>query len=364
LQAVLCAFALAAAGHAQTQAPAPARVIGEVTKLDAASRQMTIKTDKGEILALSVRANAPVVRVPAGAKDMNSAQRITLADVAVGDRVAATTHDAGGAMEAGSVAVMAKSDLELQRQHEEEDWRKRGVSGIVTAVDPSAGTLTLRAGGKSVTVHPGGSTDYRRYSPDSIKFSDATPGSLDQIKVGDQARVLGDRSADGNSVAAERIVSGPFRQMAGTVATVRAEAGEIDIKDLASKKTVTLRIDVDSTLKKLPPEAAAMLARRLRPGRGAGPPDQTGVAGARGPAGPGQGGDPNQMLDRLPAMPLTELKPGDAVMVSSASAADAPRVTAIMLLAGVEPLLAASPTATRDLMAGWLSGSGEESGAQ
>jgi hypothetical protein len=64
------------------------------------------------------------------------------------------------------------------------------------------------------------------------------------------------------------------------------------------------------------------------------------------------------MLDRLPAMPLSELKAGDAIMVSTTMGSDPARVTVIMLLAGVEPILTAAPSAARDLMGGWLSGGG------
>ena len=83
-----------------------------------------------------------------------------------------------------------------------------------------------------------------------------------------------------------------------------------------------------------------------------------------GPGGGGRGGDVNQMLDSLPAMQLSELKPGDAIMVSTTQGSDPNRVTAIMLLAGVEPLLTASPTATRDIMGGWNLGGGGDSGGQ
>jgi hypothetical protein len=68
------------------------------------------------------------------------------------------------------------------------------------------------------------------------------------------------------------------------------------------------------------------------------------------------------MLDNLPAMPLSELKPGDAIMVSTTQGTDPGRVTAITLLAGVEPLLTASPTATRDIMSGWNLGGGGDAG--
>jgi hypothetical protein len=143
--------------------------------------------------------------------------------------------------------------------------------------------------------------------------------------------------------SAERIVSGSFRQIAATISSMNAEAGEIVVKDLATKKTLTVRIDSDSTMRKLPPAMAAALARRYQPGAPKG--EETG-----------------QMLDRLPAMPLSELKRGDAIMLSTTMGSDPARVTAVMLLAGVEPLLTASPTATRDIMGGWNLGGGE--GAQ
>ena len=60
-------------------------------------------------------------------------------------------------------------------------------------------------------------------------------------------------------------------------------------------------------------------------------------------------------------MPLSELKPKDAVMVSTTKGSDPGRVTAIVLLAGVEPILTAAPNATRDIMSGWnLGGEGGE----
>jgi hypothetical protein len=64
------------------------------------------------------------------------------------------------------------------------------------------------------------------------------------------------------------------------------------------------------------------------------------------------------MLDRLPAMPLSALKAGDAVMVSTTMGSDPTHVTVIMLLAGVEPILTAAPSAARDIMSGWNLGGG------
>ena len=47
-------------------------------------------------------------------------------------------------------------------------------------------------------------------------------GTFDQIKIGDQVNVLGDKSADGTSIIAEKVVSGSFPQLAATIVTVDA----------------------------------------------------------------------------------------------------------------------------------------------
>jgi hypothetical protein len=136
----------------------------------------------------------------------------------------------------------------------------------------------------------------------------------------------------------------------------------MQVKDLATKKPLTIRLDSDSTMKKLDPMTSAALARRYGAGRGQGTadgalPDSRG--GQRGGGGGrGAGGDLSQTLDRLPAISLAELKAGDAVMVSTTMGSDPSHVTAVMLLAGVEPLLTAAPNSARDIMSGWNLGGG------
>jgi hypothetical protein len=46
------------------------------------------------------------------------------------------------------------------------------------------------------------------------------------------------------------------------------------------------------------------------------------------------------MLERLPSTSLADLKAGDMIVVSSTVGADPTRVTAIQLVAGVEPIVA------------------------
>lgn len=115
-----------------------------------------------------------------------------------------------------------------------------------------------------------------------------------------------------------------------------------------------MRVNRDSILRRLPPELAAALARRYRSSHTRG-----GATESAPRSRSAEGEDIGAVLARLPAMPFSDLRPGDAIMLSTTTGTDPAQVTAAMLLAGVEPLLTASPNATRDIMSGWNLGGGE-----
>ncbi len=323
--------------------------------------------------------------MPPGETDTKKAAKIALSDIGEGDRLVASGQASADqkSMEARTILIMSKSDVAEVQKKEQEDWQKRGTTGTVTAIDPAAKTLTIKVGSREVTVQPSDKTGYHRYSLDSAKFADAKPSTFAEIKMGDQVRVLGDKTPDGATIKAEQIVAGTFRQLAATIESIDSATGEMKVKDLATKKPLTIKVDADSTMKKLEPQMANMLAMRYAPGRGGqgGPGAGAGDGAARGGGGMprpegargggpggggpgggrfggGRGGDIGQMLDRLPAIHLADLKTGDAIMVSTTQGSDPTKVTAIMLLAGVEPLLTASPSAMRDIMSGWNLGGG------
>lgn len=356
--AVVCVLARAAVAQPPTQPPAPnsaaKQVIGEVLSLDSSAQRVVVKDDHGATVTVSLGDRSSILRVAPGETDLKKAVRISFGDISDGDRVlaAGATSADGAQLQARTLVVMTKSDLAKKQQNEQQDWLKRGVSGTVAMVSPENKTLTVKAGTRTITVQPDERTEYRRYAPDSVKYSDSNPSSLPEIKPGDQIRVLGNPSGDGLTMTAERVVSGAFRQIAGTISSVNPDSGEVRVTDLASKKPVTVRINAGSVMKKLPPAVATILSRRFNPGAAtSAPPDgpRPGPPGARG----GGNGDLGQILDRLPPLSLAELKTGDAIMVSGSAGSDSARLTAITLLAGVEPLLTASPNAARDIMAGW-----------
>ena len=71
-------------------------------------------------------------------------------------------------------------------------------------------------------------------------------------------------------------------------------------------------------------------------------------------------GDPEQMLSRAPTIQIADLKKDDAVMIVATDGSTG--VTAITLVAGVEPLLQA-PAASQSLLNNWSMGGGGQGAA-
>ncbi|HTM48961.1 MAG TPA: hypothetical protein VL285_09785 [Bryobacteraceae bacterium] len=361
---------MAGAAQLRGQAPAAGRAIGAVTAIDAGSSRITIRTDAGAEMKLTVKENTGFLRVGLGEKDLKNASKIALSDVAVGDRVLArgTAAADGASLAATSIVVMSKAEIAKKHEADRAEWRKRGVFGVITALNPSNKeiTISVHQGGvaKPLVIAASGEVDFRRYAPDSVRFADARPGSFAELQVGDQLKALGTKSDDGTRFTPEFIVSGSFRNIAATVISVDPAARTIKITDLDTKKPALVRIAPDSSLRKLQPFAANMLAMRVNGAAGPRP-------GGGGHGGPGNGprggarasGDLEQMLERMPVLDLADLKPGDALIISSTKGAEPDKITAITLLAGVEPILTSAPKGRQGMVLGdWNLGgmSGEQ----
>ena len=80
------------------------------------------------------------------------------------------------------------------------------------------------------------------------------------------------------------------------------------------------------------------------------------------------GGGPRdfqQMFDRMPALKLNDLKSGIPLIVVSSEGVKPSDVTAIVILTGVEPILAARPKGSSDMNLGpWNMSMGGGEGAQ
>jgi len=364
-------------------------LLGEVTAIDPDGKQMTLKPDTGATAQVVLDAKTHYMKIAPGEKDLKKASDVQFSEIGIGDRVLARVRklEDGSVSPATTVVVMTKASLAQHHERNQAEWQTRGTVGTVSVVNPATKEVTLKtqgAEGKQVVLEPSDKVNVRKYAPNSVKFSDAVPSSIAEIKVGDTIRVLGTKNEDGSRIVPEEIVYGTFVRQAGTIVAIDSAAGTVKMTDLATKKPVTVKVDSFTTLKKLPPMMAAMMANRQAGGR-AGAPGATGSGGALGagrpgseagapasagsgsagpgsaaggmrqgqgrPGGdsqsPGQGGgggrrfDAARALDQMPSITLADLKAGDAIIVSSSGGGDPAMISAISLVAGVEPLLTA-----------------------
>lgn len=354
----------------------PGRALGVVENIDPSNGQITLKTDAGASVKIIPQSGARFVRIPPGETSLAKGTPITAADIDPGDRLLARGQFSGdqNSLAATLLVVMTKADLAKKHAADRAEWQKRGVGGIVTAVDPAASTVNINTrtaeGVKPLTIAAGPKTVVRRYAPDSVKFDDTRSSTLAEIKPGDQVRALGEKSADGASFTAEELVAGLFRNIAATVSTVDPGTGSLKVTDLATKKPLLVRVNGDSTLRKLPETMARGIALRVNGASSGGAASGASGGGSsssgRQPSAGGESvaatppvaggsrraGDLQQMIEHMPPIKLEDLKPGDAIIVSSTAGADPGQVTAITLLAGVEPILSATPANQRSAMLG------------
>ena len=366
---VLAMHSLIANAQANAQ-----RFLGTITTI--AGDMLTIKPDSGDARQVQVPSLAVLKRIAPGQKDLSTAETIQLSDLTTGDRVLVKLDpNVTGTPQVLQLIAMKQSDIAQKQQQERDDWQRNGVGGLVKSVDIGSGVVVVTSGAgptaKTITIHIGKNALLKRYAPNSIRFSDAQPAPIEEIRTGDQLRARGQKNADGTEIDATAVVSGSFRNISGTVSSFDAASSTLSVKDLVTKKNVTIHIAPDAQMRRLPDMMARMIAARLKGTTlagsggaavtqqgGAGSPPPQAMNGQPGGQGPGQGrprGDMETVLDRAPAIQLADLQKGEAVMlVSTEGTTD---VTAIKLLAGVEPLLE-SPEASRNLLANWSMGSG------
>ncbi|MCA1592914.1 MAG: hypothetical protein LC754_09750 [Acidobacteria bacterium] len=279
-------------------------VIGEVVAVDTSSKQMFVKTDAGAVVIVTLSDATKILRNPPGETKLDKAMPITLAEVSTGDRVFAMgkpSDDRKVLTGPRRIVVNSKAELAQKQEAERAEWKRRGIVGVVTAVNLETKDITLQTrgpqGAQTVAVKAGDNVRFRRYAPDSVKFGDAKPSSLADVKAGDQLRAKGEKSADGASFTPEEIVTGTFRTSIGTITAVDAAKNEITIAQMQGGP-LTVVVSKDSQLKRIPEGAMAMMGG----GGGAGP-----GGGGGGMAGGTPGGAPGGFRGPASKTQLVEL---------------------------------------------------------
>lgn len=363
---------LLAAPIANAQAAA-SRFLGTVSAIN--GNTLTVKPAQGDARQVEVPSTAELKRIEPGQTNLSAAVPMQFSELAVGDRVLVNLdpNSTGAVPQAVRVVAIKQADVTKKQQQDVEDWQRNGVDGLVKSVDPASGTIILmrRTGTvqKVVTIHTASTTVLKRYASGSVRFNEAQAAPLTAIQPGDQLRARGTKSADESELTATEVISGSFRSISGTVVSTDPANATVVVKDLATKKPVTIRVGPETQMKRLDDKVAQFLAARLKGDAaggsgGAHRAEYAGNGNGAAPAAqaaPQRGGGLEQVLDRANPIEVKDLQKGEAVMlVSTQGASD---VTAIKLLAGVAPLLEAP--ASQDLLSNWsMSSSAPEAPAQ
>ncbi len=355
-------------------AQAPTRFLGVITTVN--GNNVTVKTAKGEVHQFEVPSTATIRRIEPGQTSLSNAVTIPLSDLAVGDRllVLLSSNASGGTPQAAEIVAIKHADVVKRQEAQSAAWAN-GVGGLVKSVDPATGTIMVSSGAgpaaKTVTVHTTKATVLKRYAPASVTYADAKPAPITEIHDGDELMARGTKNTDGTELIAQEVVSGSFRNISGLIKSTDTANSTIEVKDLRTKKEVTIHVTPTARMRELPERMAQFLAARLKgeasgrfggrdAGRGAAMRGGNG-GGMRG--GPGEGGrsemNSQQILSRAPAITFKDLKKGDAVMLVATPGTS--EVTAITLVAGVEPLLRAP--ASQDLLSSWSMNNGSAAAA-
>jgi hypothetical protein len=390
LCAVFISSALFAQEASRTTKPTE-HILGTVTAANPTTHTITVKDDKtGSEQTVLVGNTQTILKVLPGAKDLKNAVRITAEDLQAGDRVdvrGVKAEDDPNEINARSVVLMSGRDIQKLHQAEAAAWA-HSISGRVVSVDPGTGKLSIveRSGAGTsgsapvapqlVTVDTSSGTQFTRYSPTNPQVPVAS--NIAEIQPSDQVRVVGTPTPDGSTIDAQKIYSGAFRSTDGTVMSIASDGKSITVRDLNTKKPIEVKLTDAAKIRKLPPQMAMMLARRLNPSyRGAPPSGEAGAPASGAKAGEGTnapGGNPawqrhdsaspsseqgagpsmhgradvSQMIENLPAINVSELKPGDAVVIFGvAPGRDSDQLIASNVIAGVEPVLQSAPASRR-----------------
>jgi hypothetical protein len=319
---------IAAVVFAQAPAPGMERYLGSVVRVDTSTRALLMKLDSGGEKWISAPPDVKILQVAPGDKDLSRAAASTLEAVRAGDRALVRRAENGGEIiVATEIVVIRQTDLAEREKAEHADWKARGISGRVLAVERGAGQLTISAFARQasgeVIVKVNGNTVQRRYRHGSARFNDARPAAISDIRVGDQLLALGDRTPDGTVLNAEKLVSGSFRYFPAAVVSIDPQKQQFAIRLADGNRLVEAGM------------APGSVVRRLRS-----------AAGANSAPTPESSSPIN----------FADLKPGDAVVVATLE--DGPEqapspLVAIAVIAGVEALLKRSAQEQREFLGSW-----------
>lgn len=301
-------------------------IFGKVSQIKTDIKQIQVSTQAGENITVSVDDQSEFKRVPAGETTLQNAAAIGFSEIALGDNTFVRGLSTGkSAVLARQIVVITGSDIAKRKEQKLEDWKKRGVSGIVKNVDVAANKISIELkgeGSKPLEIVSGSKTSFQRYQINARSMEDYQPGGLETVKAGDQIRALGNISADGLRYDAEEIFTGSFKVINGKVKSTNPEAGEFTIVDSKSNKTITVAVNKNSNFKRLTAESIAKYQG----------------ADANSPGNAPKVINLTRMLESASRIAVSDIKEGEALVIATASDPETGNVIGLTIVSGVELL--------------------------
>jgi len=190
------------------------RIAGQVFFADVVDHTIRIKTDSGDLVNFNYDNATSFLRSDAGAN------RILPEQLNNGDRLCVR------AVEPVVVNVTPRANIDAAQKKELAAWEADSLYGVVSGLDKKARAITLAVttGDKTTSYYIDLSPNaaYWFFPRNAIRLSEAVPGSLERVAVGDTLYVRGTNRGANQKLVASFIVSGGFRSFAATIQSVES----------------------------------------------------------------------------------------------------------------------------------------------
>ena len=303
--------------QAQTE-PAFTNFFGKISAINADSGEITIVTAENTSFVVNAKNVSDLKQVPAGETRLQNSTAITFSQISVDDKalIRGKLLDKNN-ISAKQIVVIKKTDLEKKYLQEREDWKQRGVTGIVVNTDSLKRKISVQIKGQTqlLDIMFPGSLVIQRYKTNAVNMKDFSPITFEEVKEGDQIRLLGNKSADGLHLDAEKVFVGVFSTQAGKVVSIDPQNNELKIVD-ANNKVISVAVNSESNIRRLTPDFAGN--GTIRPNEADGKINLT------------------SLLEMLPRVNFPDIKVGEIIAVASSSNATAEKVVGLVVVIGVD----------------------------
>jgi hypothetical protein len=329
LIAVLFLHLFIASAFSQTTSPAgtatAVNIVGKISLISSDAKQLQILTSSGQNIVVLVDDRSELKRVPAGETNLQNAVKIAFSDISLEDNAFVRGLTAGNSrIEARQIVIVSSADAAKRKQQKADEWKKRGVAGIVKNVDESANQITIELkgeGSKRLEIFANTRTVFQHYRENAVNMDDYGPGGMDKIRTGDQVRALGTKTPDGSRYDAEEIFSGSFRTVNGKVKSINLESSELTLVDSKTDRAITVRVTGDSRLIRLTSESIAKNSGKSGAAESSGRPSVISISA---------------MLENSPRIALADIRENEILVIATASDPDLGKINALTVISGVE----------------------------